>query len=120
MINPCPSSLSVNELIKNIKFIQSNFLITNKVLSQDNTKINCTHVIFDDDEELLSHLESYDENKFIRNLYSNGSFQWSKSLRMTHLANKTKIGKELIIASNNCKIPLSKIKLTKSQLKPMS
>jgi len=81
-----------------------------------------------DHKNLANHLNSsslkwilsYDENKFIRNLYSNGSFQWSKSLRMTHLANKTKIGKELIIASNNCKIPLSKIKLTKSQLKPMS
>ena len=108
VINPCPSSLSGNELIKNIKFIQSKLLITNKVLSLDNIKINCTHVIFDDDEELLSHLESYDDKKFIRKIpendaaciyYSSGTTGNSKCVMYSH-KNMVALIKSIVIDFN--------------------
>jgi long-chain acyl-CoA synthetase len=73
IVNPCPSSLSESELVKNIKFVETNLLITNKALSQKNKDVSCIKLIINNDEEFINFLKPYVANPFIRKIYQNNT-----------------------------------------------
>ena len=63
-VNPCPSTLSEGELLKNIHFVESRLLITNLFIDADRIPINCLSFKFNDDDDLFLKLESYSEQKY--------------------------------------------------------
>lgn len=93
IVNPCPSSLSESELLNNVKFVESNLLITRKSLSKKNKDHSCIKLIIDNDEEFLNVLKSYSANPFFREInhnstaclyYSSGTTGNSKCVMYSH------------------------------------
>ncbi len=92
-VNPCPSTLSERELIKNANFIKSSLLITHRAIDEADNAFNCTCFTFINDEDLLSVLENYEDKKPELNLqpddvaciyYSSGTTGNSKCVLYTH------------------------------------
>ena len=69
-VNPCPSTLSENELIKNINFVESKLLITQKLIDADNIPGNCSYLKFNDDDNFLLQLESYQDDQYEQEICS--------------------------------------------------
>jgi len=70
-VNPCPATLSENELVKNINFVESKFLITNQVINIDNISVNCTCFEFNDDDDFLLELDTYTDHKYEQEICPN-------------------------------------------------
>ena len=92
-VNPCPSTLSENELIKNINFVESKLLITQKQIDTDNIPVNCSYLRFNDDDNFLLQLETYKDDKYEREIssddiaciyYSSGTTGNTKSVLYSH------------------------------------
>jgi acyl-coenzyme A synthetase/AMP-(fatty) acid ligase len=92
-VNPCPSTLSERELIKNINFIESRLLITHQFVDRKDDLQDCTCFYFKNDEHLFSILEKYKDNKFKSNIrsddvsciyYSSGTTGNTKCIQYTH------------------------------------
>ncbi|MBM22924.1 MAG: hypothetical protein CMD78_01500 [Gammaproteobacteria bacterium] len=69
-INPCPSSLSEHELVKNINFVECKLLISHQAIDSDLIPKDCFTFRFKNDDHLLSKLESYSKQKFEREICS--------------------------------------------------
>ena len=69
-VNPCPSTLSEHELVKNINFVESRLLITHKLIDVDRIPSNCLSFKFNNDDDLLFKLEPYTDQKYEREIYS--------------------------------------------------
>jgi len=69
-INPCPSTLSEHELVKNINFVESRLLITHKLFDVDSIPANCLSFKFNNDDDLLLKLEHYTDQKYERKICS--------------------------------------------------
>ena len=69
-VNPCPSTLSEHELVKNINFVESRLLITHKLIDVDRIPSNCLSFKFNNDDDLLLKLEPYTDQKYEREIYS--------------------------------------------------
>ena len=69
-VNPCPSTLSEYELVKNINFVESRLLITHKLIDVDRIPSNCLSFKFNNDDDLLFKLEPYTDQKYEREIYS--------------------------------------------------
>ena len=91
-VNPCPSTLSENELIKNINFVESKLLITQKLIDTDIIPVNCSYFKFNDDDFLMQ-LENYKDEKYEREIcsdniaciyYSSGTTGNTKSVLYSH------------------------------------
>jgi acyl-coenzyme A synthetase/AMP-(fatty) acid ligase len=63
-VNPCPATLSENELINNINFVGSKFLITQKLIDVERLPDNCSYLMFNDDKDFLLKLDTYNNQKF--------------------------------------------------------
>jgi long-chain acyl-CoA synthetase len=69
-VNPCPSTLSENELIKNVNFVESKLLITQKLIDAGNILGNCSYLQFIDDDDFLLQLEPYRDDKYEQEICS--------------------------------------------------
>ena len=69
-VNPCPSTLSENELIKNVNFVESKLLITQKLIDAGNIPGNCSYLQFINDDDFLLQLEPYKDNKYEQEICS--------------------------------------------------
>ena len=69
-VNPCPSTLSERELVKNIDFVESKLLITHKLIDVDRVSVNCNCFQFNDDDDFLLHLKPYPDHKYQSEIYS--------------------------------------------------
>ena len=92
-VNPCPSTLSENELIKNINFVESKLLITQKLINIDIIPVNCSYLKFNDDDDFLLQLENYKDGKYEQKIcsddiaciyYSSGTTGNTKSVLYSH------------------------------------
>jgi len=92
-VNPCPSTLSENELIKNIDFVESKLLITQKLIDIDIIPAHCSYLKFNDDDDFLLQLENYKDDKYEREIcsddiaciyYSSGTTGNTKSVLYSH------------------------------------
>ena len=92
-INPCPSSLSEYELVKNINFVECNLLITHQAIDSNLMPLNCFSLKFNNDDHFLLKLESYSEQKFERDIcsddvaciyYSSGTTGKAKCVLYSH------------------------------------
>jgi len=92
-VNPCPSTLSENELIRNVNFVKSKLLITQKKIDADNILGNCSYLKFDDDDDFLLQLEPYRDDKHEQEIcsdhvaciyYSSGTTGDSKCVLYSH------------------------------------
>ena len=92
-VNPCPSTLSEHELVKNINFVESKLLITQKLIDTDTIPVNCSYLKFNDDDDFLLQLETYKDDKYEREIcsddiaciyYSSGTTGNTKSVLYSH------------------------------------
>jgi long-chain acyl-CoA synthetase len=92
-MNPSPSSLSENELILHIKYIETKVLISKHHISQKNLHSNFSSVAFTNDDDFLLQIESYSTDKINRDIspddivciyYSSGTTGNSKYVLYSH------------------------------------
>ncbi|SVB05598.1 uncharacterized protein METZ01_LOCUS158452, partial [marine metagenome] len=92
-VNPCPSTLSDRELVKNVNFVESKLLITHTLIDDDRIPVNCLSFKFNDDDDLLLKLESYTDRKYEQEInsddvaciyYSSGTTGNSKCVLYSH------------------------------------
>ena len=92
-VNPCPSTLSENELVKNINFVENKILITDKLFDFERISFNCKCFNFNGDDDFFLKLELYSDQKFERKIspddiaciyYSSGTTGSSKCVEYSH------------------------------------
>jgi long-chain acyl-CoA synthetase len=92
-INPSPSSLSVNELMQHIKFIDTRVLISKQHIDNNELHSNCSNIDFIDDENFLARIDPYSNQKITRDIspddvaaiyYSSGTTGNSKYVLYSH------------------------------------
>jgi len=92
-INPSPSSLSVNELMQHIKFIDTRVLISKQHIDNNELHSNCSNIDFLNDENFLSRIDPYSNQKITRDIspddvaaiyYSSGTTGNSKYVLYSH------------------------------------
>ena len=92
-MNPSPSSLSENELIQHIKYIETKVLISKQYISQKNLHSNFSSVTFIDDDDFLLKIESYNTDWINKDIslddiaciyYSSGTTGNSKYVLYSH------------------------------------
>jgi len=92
-INPCPSTLSKNELVKNINFVESKLLITHKLIDVAHIPVKCLCFKFNNDDDLLLRLESFTDQQYMKEIcsddvaciyYSSGTTGNSKCVLYSH------------------------------------
>jgi len=69
-VNPCPSTLSEGELVRNIDFVESKLLITHKLIDVNRVSIDCNCFQFNDDDDFLLQLKPYPDQKYESEIYS--------------------------------------------------
>ena len=92
-VNPCPSTLSEGELVKNVNFVESKLLITHKLIDENHIVHNCLGFKFNDDDDFLLKLESFTYQKYESEInsddiaciyYSSGTTGNSKCVLYSH------------------------------------